>query len=293
MGEYKKRLLLGKGATAQVYLAEDTSGKRFAMKVSENRELLQREAEIMCDLKSKYFPKFVEYLPQEGALVMEYVEGQDLQTVLSRAEKLEPGEAVYIVEEILQALSVLHEHTPPMIYRDIKPANIMLCSGGEIRLIDLGAVCLEAGEDEREGTREVFEAARKEGKKMTVTRAGTYGYGAPEQFWEGARCDRSCDIYSAGKVLAYLLTGCNPAEPPYETEHLLQGLSGKAVVYRPVLERSLALSPQARFGTVVEMRRALQEVYEQSLEKHKFVKRQKTARIYEKCIWKSEYRRIF
>lgn len=273
MEKYKKRLLLGKGATAWVYLVEEAvSGKRFAMKVSENRTLLQREAEIMCNLKSKYFPEFVEYLPKEGALVMEYVEGQDLQTVLNKESKLEPGEVVYIVGEVLQALDVLHEHTPPMIYRDIKPANIMLGSDGKVCLIDLGTVCLETGEDER---------------------AGTYGYGAPEQFWEGARCDRSCDIYSVGKVLAYLLTGRNPAEPPYETQHLLQGLAGKGTVFRTVLERSLALSPQARFGTAMEMWRSLQEAYELSSEKHKFVKRQKTGRIYEKCIWKSEYRRIF
>lgn len=285
MGEYKKRLLLGKGATAQVYLAEEVkSGKRFAMKVSENRELLKREAEVLQALKGGYFPEFVEYLSQEGALVMEYLEGQDLQSLLNRESDLKLGEAVYIIGEVLQALDVLHEHTPPMIYRDIKPANIMLCPDGEIKLVDMGTVCLEedAGGNGKEAS-----------KKVTVARAGTYGYGAPEQFWEGAGYNRSCDIYSVGKLFAYLLTGRNPAEPPYETEYFLRGLNGKAVVFRPILERSLAFSPTARYESVTEMWRAIQLAYEHSGGNRGRMKRQKSMRIYEKCIWKSEYRRIF
>ncbi len=322
MGGYKKLSLLGKGATAEVYLVEDVVSRgRYAMKISENRELLRKEAWILymltapakeegagaveelaeerVDLKAcKYFPEFVAFLPEENALVMEYLEGQDLQSVLSRGLRLELGEVIYIMGEVLRALEALHMHRPAIVYRDLKPANIMLCRDGSVRLIDLGATCFgdagelmetEAGPVEDGGSMTEGENARE----VIVTRAGTYGYAAPEQFWEGAEISKSCDIYSAGKVFAYLLTGKNPAEPPYDVENFCRGICGKQAAFMEVLERSLALSPQARYETAEEMWRAIQRAYEEGKNKAGRPKQQKYVRIYEKCIWKSEYRRIF
>lgn len=323
MEEYKKKTLLGKGATAEVYLVEEVLSRRcFAMKISDNRELLQMEAGMLSKLtgqvasaekiwveqepkenlaeptatlgkqgNNKYFPEFETYLPEKNILVMEYLEGRDLQSVLDRDKNLEIGEVVYIIGEILQALKVLHEQIPPIVYRDVKPANIMLCRDGSVRLIDLGAACAIDNRYE-----EVIEgqSLEKDGfAGITRMRAGTYGYAAPEQFWEGARISVSCDLYSVGKVFAYLLTGKNPAEPPYDMENFCRGLCGKAASFMEVLERSLALSVQARYESAEEMWCAIQEAYASIRMGGRYPKRQKTARIYEKCIWKSEYRRIF
>ena len=374
--KYKRLALLGKGATAKVYLVEDAeSGKRYAMKVCENKELLRKEARMLRgltqgdvageenlikedkitgdrdvveeretmggELKKVYFPAFVEYLEGDNALVMEYLEGKDLQTVLDEAQGrqeserqqqgkapgqqgkgqwhlwgrasgekhgmvkryLEPGEAVYIMGEVLCALEQLHTQSPTVIYRDLKPANIMLCRDGSVKLIDLGAACVDfmesagiAGHAESPMRPEMSQ----ESNGSVITRAGTYGYAAPEQFWEGAAVDRTCDIYSAGKVFAYLITGKNPAEPPYDMENFCRGLGRIEAGFMEVLERSLAVAPQARYETAAQMWQAILRAAETNgkgrtgrCPRKRGHRRSKSTRTYEKCIWRSEYRRIF
>lgn len=277
--KYKKIALLGKGATAKVFLVQEAvSGKKYAMKVCENKELAVEEAKILQSVADKgggRFPAFIEYLEEEGALIMEYLEGKDLQTLLDKGERLEPGEVLYIMEGILRALHLLHTQTPPIIYRDLKPANIMLCKDGRVCLIDLGAAWRET------------DAGNKNYK------AGTYGYAAPEQFWEGARPGKVWDIYGAGKVFSYLLSGKNPAEPPYDVKQFCKTLKKLPAAFVQILERSLSLEPQARYADCESM---WQEIYRASLEENKKrmpQKRGKNTRIYQKCIWKSEYQRIF
>lgn len=279
---YKKKALLGKGATAQVFLVEEANtGKMYAMKTYENKNVLAREEEVLRKVTEaayeagQYFPQFVECLDEEKAIVMEYFEGQDLQALLDKDQYLGLEEAVGIMEEILNALEVLHKQQPAIIYRDLKPANIMLCMDGSVKLIDLGAACFA-------------EAENKE-----AVHAGTYGYAAPEQFWEGVTPERTCDIYSAGKVLAYLLTGKNPAHPPYDVEQYCKGMKKVPEEFLKIINRSLAKDPQARFADCESMKRAIQKAYDECRHRKCFLRRGKTTIIYQKCIWMSEYRRIF
>ncbi len=278
--KYKKIALLGKGATAQVYLVEASDhGGCCAMKVFEEDKLFYHEWKVwqfMVNIEGKeagYFPRFIECLEEERALVMEYVEGKDLQTILDAGQEFSLEETVGIMEEVLGALQVLHKRA--IIYRDLKPANIMLCKDGSVKLIDLGAACFA-------------EAENKE-----AVHAGTYGYAAPEQFWEGVKPEITCDIYSAGKVLAYLLTGKNPAHPPYDVEQYCKGMKKVPGEFLKIIHRSLAKEPQARFADCESMKRAIQKAYDECRRRKWFLRRGKTTIIYQKCIWKSEYRRIF
>lgn len=287
--KYKKLALLGRGATAQVFLVEEPAGElRYAMKVCENRELLRMEAQMLEHVTReagdrRYFPAFVAYLETENALVMEYLEGQNLQALLDCGVRFEAAEVLWMIRDVLQALEVLHEHG--MIYRDLKPANIMLCRDGHVRLIDLGAACYE-------GAKAEFDTDRSNTQKKCL-RAGTYGYAAPEQFWEGILPDKTCDIYSAGKVLAYLVSGKNPAEPPYDMEHYCKGLRKVSSELMDVIIRSLSFNPAGRYADCKQMRRALELAYDRMLKRRGVYRGRRRDIIYEKCIWKSEYRRIF
>ncbi len=279
MEKYRRIKRIGEGATAEVWLVEEiVSGKPYAMKVSEHAELLEREAYVLERLKHKAFPQVKEYASQENCLIMEYVEGSNLQEILDGGKRFEIREILFIMEEVLEALNALHMQEEPIIYRDIKPANIMIEKNGRIRLVDLGAayVCNMDGSDGR-------------GEQM----AGTYGYGAPEQFWAGVVPSIRCDVYGAGKVLAYLLSGKNPAIPPYNMEQYCKGSRQVPLPFQQILERSLATNPLARYEDCISMRRDLRKAYEESRRKGLFKLHKKPALNYIKCIWLSEYRRIF
>ncbi len=280
--KYKKILLLGKGATAEVYLVEEIStGNRYAMKVGGQGDLLKWEANLLQTLHQDCFPKIKEYAKENREyLVMEYIEGRSLQEQLNRGHKPKPLEAVTIMDGILKCLEVLHTREPNIIYRDLKPANIMIAGNGSIKLIDFGAACY---------AEEVGQA----GQLPNSTKAGTYGYAAPEQFWSGVKLSKACDIYAAGKILAYLLSGKNPAEPPYDMEQYCKGLQGIGAGFREVLARSMAMEPQARYEDCKSMLAAIRKAYDENIGKKRFVFRQKREYTYKKCIWKSEYRRIF
>ncbi len=272
---------IGEGATARVYLVEEQeSGKRYAMKCSEKDVLLEREAKLLDTLDYAAFPKLQDYRRADiGYLVMEYVEGRSLQEIIDRGKTFTLEEVMYLMDELLQALQYLHLHVPSIIYRDLKPANIMIDRHGRVRLIDLGAAC--------------YYGVETSNKADCTLRAGTYGYAAPEQFWSGVIHDKACDIYAAGKVLAYLLSGKNPAEPPYDMEQYCKGLKRLPKAFMEVVKRCLAAEAVARYEDCESMRRAIHRAYEETMTKKIFKIRKKRVYTYKKCIWKSEYRRIF
>ena len=281
---YKRLGFLGKGATAEVFLVEEIcTGNYYAMKVGGQGELLKWEAELLYSLQGSCFPGIKEYTKKNREyLVMEYIEGISLQELLDREQRLEQGEILYIMEGILGALDKLHKHQPSIIYRDLKPANVMIEKTGKIRLIDLGAACLERGS-----------VGTSQDSPASFTQVGTYGYAAPEQFWQGVRLDRTCDIYAAGKVLAYLLSGKNPAEPPYNMERFCREVRGVPEPFWEVMERSLAPEPHARYEDCESMRREVHRAFEENAKRKLRKIPKKRTCSYKKCIWKSEYRRIF
>ena len=277
--KYHKIKKLGEGATAEVWLAKEcATDSLFAVKVSEQKELLAMEAQILERINHRAFPKVKEYVSQQKALVMEYVDGHSLQEILDRGQEFKPREILYIMEEVLEALNVLHMQAEPIIYRDIKPANIMVERSGKIRLVDLGAAYI---------------MVKNRDEETEMRPAGTYGYGAPEQFWNGVIPTVRCDVYGAGKVLAYLLSGKNPAIPPYNMEQYCKGIRQVPLPFQQILERSLATNPLARYEDCISMRRDLHKAYEECSKRSLFKLHKKSSVNYKKCIWLSEYLRIF
>lgn len=276
--EYLVGELLGQGATGEVYeVFHKKSNRKYAMKISEERQILREEAEIMGRIQCKVYPKIYAYKEAcLGYLIMEYVEGRNLQELLDAGIRFELPEAVWIVTTVLQGLDFLHKQTPPMVYRDLKPANIVIETCGGIRLIDLGSVTYSQ-KDGREGKR----------------RTGTYGYAAPEQFWPEMVPQPNWDVYAAGKLLGYLLTGHNPAMPPYAVEEYYKKDKRIPDVMKEVLNRSLAKQGLARYADAGHMAAQLQAAFEETKRKRWHIWRKEQDFEYKKCIWLSEYRRIF
>lgn len=276
--EYQVGSLLGQGAIGAVYEVNHKDTKqKYALKISKEKVILRQEAQRMRNIQCKVFPYLFDYREANlGYLIMEYIEGQNLQEILDEGMVFELEEAVWIVEKVLRGLSLLHRQMPPLVYRDLKPANIIIETSGEIRLIDMGSVVCS------------------EKKSISgVVRAGTYGYAAPEQFWPDMLPEPNWDVYAAGKLLGYLLTGHNPAMPPYEVEEYYKRNKKIPASLKEVLNRSLSRQGQARYEDAEQMRVHLQVALEEVKKKKRYFYRKEQELEYKKCIWLSEYRRIF
>lgn len=270
-GRNKYQLIrsLGSGAVSEVYLVKCyEDGKEYAMKTA-NKELLRQESDILMRLKYPTLPEWKEYFEDEqGYLMLEYIEGITLQQWIEKQGKASVREAVYIIGEILQTLQFLHSQSPPIIYCDIKPSNIMVERSGKIRMIDLG------------------------GAVRSRYKVGTYGYAAPEQFWEGVRPGPAWDIYAVGKLLTFLLTGKDPCLPPYDMLQFCEKDKRITPQMYAVIQRSIAVNSLGRYASAEEFDKALQSAVGKKGLSRRISGYKKEKIQYEKCVWKSEYRRI-
>lgn len=274
-GTYMIKECLGEGSTGAVFLAgTKQENKQYTLKVSENKELLKREAYICGEMQSKYFPGFVDYEEDEryGYLVLEYVEGISLQALLDKGRKFSEWEVLILMESITAGIAQLHYHKIPMVHLDIKPANIILTTKGEVRIIDMGA-------------------GSKVGVRMQA-RGGTYGYGAPEQFWKGALPGTEADVYACGKLMAYLLTGKNPCQPPYDVEIQLLKSKGVKKSWQQIIGKCIEMEPQKRYPDGKALHREIMNLQKAQLEKGKVRNKGSVNTVYLKSIWKSDYERV-
>jgi hypothetical protein len=210
-GRYAIERLLGGGGMGMVYLARDQrlANRPCAIKEMvdhfidqaqriEANEYFAREADTLAQLKHQAIPAITDRfeLANRHYLVMEYVEGRNLEEELAaRGEPLPEGLVIDIARQLCDVLAYLHGLAPPIIYRDMKPSNVMLSPNGRVVLVDFGIARL-------------FKAARK------GTMIGTLGFAPPEQY-QGLVDPRS-DIYSLGATLHYVLTGRDPEKfPPF------------------------------------------------------------------------------
>ena len=276
--EYQVGSLLGQGATGAVYeVIHKGTNHKYALKISKEKEILRQEAQRMRNIQCRVFPAIYDYREGDlGYLIMEYIEGRNLQEIFDAGTVFELEEAVWIVGEVLKGLGFLHRQNPALVYRDLKPANIIIEKSGGIRLIDLGSVAC-------------FEKKSEAG----VVRAGTYGYAAPEQFWPDMIPEPNWDVYAVGKLLGYLLTGHNPALPPYEVEEYYKNNRKIPDSLKEVLNRSLSKQGQARYEDAEQMWTHLQVALGEIKKKKRVFRRKEQEFEYKKCIWLSEYRRIF
>ena len=195
---------LGEGGQGRVYLAEDiTLGLACAIKEMAGGEdglHLLAEPAILKQLKHPSLPRISDII-QQGTnvyIVEEYFEGMPLQEVISHRDMCTESNIVLWFTELAGILQYLHHIQPnPIIYRDMKPANVIIDSSGSARLVDFGIA------------REF-----KEGQESDTAYIGTRGYAAPEQYGSN-QTDARTDIYSLGVTMYHVATGAGPNEPPY------------------------------------------------------------------------------
>lgn len=203
-GKYEILTEIGRGGMSVVYLAMDTHlNKQWAVKEirkkgsGKNDEVvvnsLLAEANMMKKLDHPSLPRIVDIIDNGRTIyvVMDYIEGESLDKILVE-NGVQPEELVIgWAKQLCDALSYLHSQKPPIIYRDMKPANVMLKPEGNIKIIDFGIA------------REY-----KEQSLADTTVLGTKGYAPPEQY--SGQTDIRSDIYALGMTMHHLLTGIDP-----------------------------------------------------------------------------------
>jgi serine/threonine-protein kinase len=228
-GRYEILGQLGEGAMGVVYRARDPAlGRVVALKMlstdlGEDAELVERfrrEAQAIGDLKHPYIVTVYDRGEAEGHIfmVMEFLEGQDLRALIDRAGEIPLADRVRILAQIAEGLG--YAHSRGVVHRDVKPANIMVTSSGQVKLLDFGLARMDAAK--------------------TLTRRGvilgTPDYMSPEQAM-GKPVDRRSDVFSAGAVFYELLTGRKPF-----SGRTLQGVLLQIVSEDP--DPILTLSPE-------------------------------------------------
>ncbi len=252
-GKYEILKLIGKGGMSKVYLAMDQNlNKQWAVKEIERRatdknnevviQSAVAEANMMKKLDHPFLPRIVDIINREDVIyvVMDYIEGEPLDRVLAK-EGAQPQETVIAwAKDLCMVLDYLHTRTPSIIYRDMKPANVMLQPNGSIKLIDFGIA------------REY-----KEHNLADTVSLGTKGYAAPEQFGGKGQTDARTDVYCLGVTLYHLLTGKNPCEPPYEIYPIRYWDAQLSSGLEVVVQKCTQLNPEDRYQSCAELLYAL------------------------------------
>ncbi len=210
-GRYRVMKPLGGGGMKLVYLAEDL---RLASRPCALAEMVdsftspdtqkqavaafQREADMLAQLSNEHIPRVFDRFSAENHhyLVMEYIDGITLEQKLKdNGGKLSEAEVIDIALQVLDTLEYLHNLEPPVIYRDLKPSNVMLMPSGLVKLIDFGI-------------------ARLFQPLSNATMIGTQGYAPPEQY--RGKVESRSDLYALGATMHHALSGRDPAlEPPF------------------------------------------------------------------------------
>ncbi len=203
----------------------------------------EREANILASLNHPAIPKIHDYftLGKRTYLVMEYIPGKDLEKVLDETEGLLPVQQVIIwAIELCDVLYYLHTREPePIIFRDIKPSNIMITPANHIVLIDFGIA-------------KKFQAGQK------GTMIGTEGYSPPEQY--RGEATPQVDIYALGATMHHLLTGIDPRdETPFTfSERPIRQLNPEVPIeVENIVDTALQYNAEDRFRDANEMKEAL------------------------------------
>ena len=242
-GRYRIDGLAGEGGFGKVYRGYDESIERnVAIKVVST--VGDREAFVLRSLDHKGLPRLYDLIREGGNtfMVMEWIEGTDLERYITSRGPLSEKKAVKIGLELLKILEYLHGLHPTVVYQDLKPSNIMLLPDGHIKLVDFGTALAVSYGDE------------------VMNLAGTVGYGSPEQ--RGIRTPRHAgvrsDIYSWGAVMYSLVSGRMLNKPPYTMDKIRVAAPNISYGLARVISRAVSRNEEDRYASASDVRRAVQ-----------------------------------
>jgi outer membrane protein assembly factor BamB len=257
LARYKIEGQLGGGGQGAVYQARDLNFpearrlvaiKEMHVAASDpnlrasTMKTFQREANILATLNHPAIPKIYDFFDQNDRayLVMEYINGRDLEAILVKTKTLPINKVIEWAIDLCDVLQYLHSHQPePIIFRDMKPANIMIDSLGKVRLVDFGIA-------------KIFVSG------LPQTMIGTEGYSAPEQY--KGKANPLSDVYSLGATLHHVITRTDPRlEPPFSfAERSISELNPDVSAgLETIVMRALEFEPDKRFNSCGEMKDAL------------------------------------
>jgi serine/threonine protein kinase len=263
-GQYEILGVVGRGGMGVVYRVRRLSdGSIWALKeqrsaevlkaeeIAESRQLFQQEAEMVLRLNHPNAVRGLELFEWQGRqyVVMEFVNGETLEKRLREANA--PAfeqDALRWTIQMARVLSYLHNQTPPIIYRDLKPANVILTPEGSIKFIDFGVA-----------------RTYKERKAKDTVAIGTFGYAPPEQYGKG-QTDARSDIYTLGATLYHLLTNLPPrplyTPKPGEIQAINPPVQPRT---EQIVIRAMQQDREKRFPSAQEMEQAMQACLPQPL----------------------------
>ncbi len=242
---------LGSGGMSTVYLAESINlGSKWAIKelpkkAEANYDLLA-EPNILKQLNHSALPRIVDIFEDEEHLyiIEDYIEGVPLDKQLHMRKSFDEATVIEWTKQLCGVLQYLHNHRPnPVIYRDLKPSNIIVSSDNAVKLIDFG-IAREYKTDSSSDT----------------SYMGTRGYAAPEQYGT-SQTDARTDIYSLGVTMYHLLTGKSPNEPPYEFRMLRQLSKDFSEGIEFIVNKCVQSDPFKRYQSVAELSHDLHNIF--------------------------------
>lgn len=262
-GKYKILNKVGQGGMSVVYLAmNEKANKQWAVKEVRKdgfldfesvKQGLVAETDILKKLNHPNLPSIIDVIDTEDSfiIIMDYIQGNSLNRALEEFGAQPQDMIITWAKQLCDVLGYLHSRTPAIIYRDMKPANIMLKPDGNITLIDFGTA------------REY-----KEKNLADTTCLGTVGYAAPEQFGGMGQTDPRTDIYCLGATLYHLVTGMNPCEPPYEIKPIREINPTLSSGLERIILKCTQRNPEDRYQSCAELMYAL-EHYEEIDDSHR------------------------
>lgn len=255
--------LVGRGGMGAVYRIRRTSDNTiWALKemrpsatisaedYEDNRKLFEQEAMLLSTLSHPNIPLVCDFFQQEGrpTMVMEYIEGKTLEDMLHGSDKAKFDETQIISYgiQLCRVLNYLHNQDPPIIYRDLKPPNVMVNKHGVLKLIDFGVA-----------------RTRKKNQAKDTIAMGSAGYAPPEQYGK-EQTDARSDIYALGATLYHLSTGMPPVP-------LQQVQVGNIRKHMPLMKaktermiiKAMWLKRDGRYSSAAEMEQALMACLDQ------------------------------
>ncbi len=252
---YKLIRQTGKGASAIVYLAQDIKLNRVcAVKIVKkntysNKMAAQESLEEVNKMKLLAhisIPQLYDIYDDDDRLciVMEFIDGQNLSEIIhSQKNPLDEYIVVSWAKQLCRVLFYLHTLKPPRIFRDLKPANIILQPNGIIKLIDFGTM------------KNYDESCTED-----TVNLGTKGYAAPEQFGGRGQTDARTDIYGLGMTMYHLITGVNPSLPPFEFKPPRYYRKDISAEFERIIMKCIAIERGNRYQSAMDLLNELEKL---------------------------------